>query len=99
MLACMLERDRVVVAGHLDKDAAAQMPDQVLVVSEISDGTNRLRSEPEVDAHRTGWERIDNESPRDFDGCHHARSIVIGLIGMTDMRHDEHFARRGIGSA
>src|SRR5262245_24500785 len=68
------------------------------MVSKIGNGAYRLRTEPEADTHRTGREWLRSKSPRDLDGGHDTRGIVVGLIGMTYVSHDEHFACRSVCS-
>ncbi len=99
VLAGVLERKRVVVAGHLDENPALDGWNQVFVVRQPGNRANRLWPKPEAHVHRAGRERVGRQPPRHLDGCHHARSVVIGLVGVADVRHDENLACRGFGAA
>lgn len=95
MLAGVLEGDAVVVAGHFDEDATLEAGNQVFVVGQVGNRANRLRAEPEADAHRAGRERVRRQPPGDFDGGDDTRRVVIGLVRVADMRHNEHFTGGG----
>src|SRR5215211_6859410 len=98
VLPCMMPGDLILIARHLHKDPTAQIWDERLVVRQPGDRADRLRPEPEADAHRTRRQWILGESARQLDRADHPRPVVVSLHGMTGMRLNKEFTRIGIRS-